>query len=166
MDCKDFLLKGAQILDQRGKTYDPAQGQERSMKKIVKAFEAITGVKLTEAQGWEFMACVKQVRAFQRPEYHEDSWQDFVNYAALGAEAASEADGKILKRAVKPEMETPTLWNQNLTEMERTAWGIYSDHQTAKGYNVQHWEMLDLHDKNRWMDVARDSTEPEVQPFS
>lgn len=89
--ANDFLSNGIRILSERGKQYDKDdQQQERSMQKVVKVFNEICGKDLTEAEGWEFMALVKQVRAFSRPGvYHEDSWQDGVNYLALGGEAAS-----------------------------------------------------------------------------
>lgn len=96
-----YLERGIEILADRGKTYDKDdKQQERSMEKIVKVFNIITGKELTEVEGWMFMSCLKQVRAFQKKGFHEDSWQDFVNYAALGAEAAEAA----AKNLPEPEM--------------------------------------------------------------
>lgn len=82
-----FLENGHNILSSRAAEYDPNGQAERSMASVVIAFNAITLQDLTEAQGWEFMSVLKQVRAFRAPSYHPDSVQDNVNYAALMGEA-------------------------------------------------------------------------------
>lgn len=84
-----LLTKAKDLLDERGKTYDPKGKAERSMKKIVHAFNTITGQDLTEVQGWEFMAVLKQVRFFQNESKpHADSLEDLISYSALLGEAA------------------------------------------------------------------------------
>lgn len=83
----DFLRRGAAILEERGQEYDTPAG-ERSAARTVAAFNAITGHKLTEADGWLFLQLLKDARQWQNPDrYHADSAEDGVNYAALKAEA-------------------------------------------------------------------------------
>ncbi len=72
---------------ERGKTYDPSGGEERSMPRIVAAFNAIRGKDLTETDGWVFMQCLKMVRGAVTPG-HIDSSLDGVAYAALAGESA------------------------------------------------------------------------------
>lgn len=80
------LTAAPQHMQDRAATYDRPEG-ERSMAATVAAFNAITGAEMTEAQGWLFMAVLKQVRLFQRPGYHADSAEDAAAYVALMAEA-------------------------------------------------------------------------------
>ena len=70
----------------RAATYD-TPGGERSMGQAVAVFNLHHGTALTEAQGWHFMAVLKQVRAFQRGGYHADSIEDCAAYVALMGEA-------------------------------------------------------------------------------
>jgi hypothetical protein len=88
-----LLKRAAEIMEERGRQYD-AEGGERSMMRTVNAFNAITGGNMTEAQGWLFMACLKQVRQWQKPEYHADSAEDGIAYAALLAECLSNGGAK------------------------------------------------------------------------
>lgn len=81
-----LLTKAAAIMTERGKTYDSPEG-ERSMGKTVRAFNAITDRDLTESEGWLLMLMLKQVRLFTAMEYHADSAEDAIAYAALLAEA-------------------------------------------------------------------------------
>jgi len=83
----DLLTEVADTLAERGKAYDQPLG-ERSMKKTVRVFNIITGNELTESEGWEFLLCLKQVRAFSGAKLHEDSLLDAIAYAALLAESA------------------------------------------------------------------------------
>ena len=83
--------RAAAHMHDRASTYDEPEG-ERSMGKIVTAFNAITGRDLTESEGWMFMQQVKLVRLFTRSEYHADSAEDNIAYAALLAEA--KGDGR------------------------------------------------------------------------
>lgn len=84
--ANEFLEKALGLLLDRGKNYDPDGQQERSMGKIVQVFNTITGKELTEAEGWLFMTCLKQVRLFNKPGFHKDSAEDLISYAALLAE--------------------------------------------------------------------------------
>jgi len=81
----ELLARAAALLIERGRDYDQPQG-ERSMSKTVDAFNVITGLGMTETQGWLFMMCLKQVRAFSCVVPHKDSLHDLIAYAALMAE--------------------------------------------------------------------------------
>ena len=81
-----FLAKAATLIAQRGQQYDQLEG-ERSMGKTVTAFNAITGMSLTESEGWLLVQLLKDVRQWSTPNYHQDSAEDCVAYAALKAEA-------------------------------------------------------------------------------
>ena len=85
-DAIGFLEAAADVMRERGRTYDKASG-ERSIAATVAAFNAITGHALTEADGWGFMLLLKLVRQYQAAEYHPDSALDAVAYSALMAEA-------------------------------------------------------------------------------
>ena len=73
-------------MEDRAATYDKPEG-ERSMGSTVLAFAAITGVLMTEEQGWLFMALLKAVRS-QQGAYRSDSYEDGAAYFALAGEAA------------------------------------------------------------------------------
>jgi len=85
----ELLGRAAALMHERGQTYDEPEG-ERSMGKIVTAFNGVTGRDLTESEGWMFMQQVKLVRLFTRSDYHADSAEDNIAYAALLAEAKGE----------------------------------------------------------------------------
>ena len=85
--AQGILEQAASEMRDRAKTYDKPQG-ERSMAATVSAFSAITGVTMTEQQGWQFMEVLKMVRSNQG-EYRADSFIDGAAYAALAGEAAS-----------------------------------------------------------------------------
>ena len=81
-----LLQRAAEIMAERGKQYDSAgQQKERSMGRIVAAFNALYGTQLTEQQGWHFMLLLKLARQKDKP--HADSMEDAIAYAALAAEA-------------------------------------------------------------------------------
>src|SRR5690606_3707051 len=61
---------------------------ERSMCATVEAFRAITGIRVTQEQGWLFMALLKAVRS-QQGDYRADSYEDGAAYFALAGEAAA-----------------------------------------------------------------------------
>ena len=84
--AEQFLHQAAELMAERGKEYDKPSG-ERSMGNSVAAFNAITGRDLSEAEGWLLMSLVKRVRQYSTPNYHKDSAEDAVAYAALEAEA-------------------------------------------------------------------------------
>lgn len=89
----DILNNARDIMIQRGKDYDNPEG-ERSMNQIVGAFNAITGSKMTEAEGWLFMLVLKAVRQWQAKGYHQDSAEDGVAYSSLLAECLSRGEEK------------------------------------------------------------------------
>ena len=74
-------------MSDRAATYDRPQG-ERSMGATVEAFRAVSGISLTEEQGWIFMALLKAVRS-QQGEYRADSYEDGAAYFALAGESAA-----------------------------------------------------------------------------
>ena len=83
----DILLRAGAEMADRAATYDKPEG-ERSMGATVAAFEAVTGVSLTEEQGWLFMSLLKAVRS-QQGRYRADSYVDGAAYFALAGEAAA-----------------------------------------------------------------------------
>lgn len=83
------ILAEAKAALQRGVTRDTPEG-ERSMGHTVRIFEAVTGIALTETQGWVFMLCLKQAR-MMRGKPHPDNYVDLAGYAALAGESALEA---------------------------------------------------------------------------
>jgi hypothetical protein len=83
----ELLGRAAALLAERGRDYDHHEG-ERSVSKTVDVFNVITGGRMTKTEGWLFMICLKQVRAFTTYPHHEDSLHDLIAYAALMAEEA------------------------------------------------------------------------------
>lgn len=63
-------------------------GGERSMAATVRAFNALTGKNLTEAEGWEFMILLKLVRGRQGA-FRADDYVDAAAYAGLLGECES-----------------------------------------------------------------------------
>lgn len=95
MKSTEFLQAAIDVQAERGKQYDKPSG-ERSMAATVSAFNCITGSTIEESDGWMFLGLLKLVRQSQNPEqYHHDSALDFVAYASLYAEAASEQCGQL-----------------------------------------------------------------------
>ena len=88
VSAADICKQAIETMAERGKTYDKSQGRERSMGKTVAAFNALTGHKLTEEQGWLFMAVLKMARA-QQGEYKHDNYLDGTAYFSLAGEAAA-----------------------------------------------------------------------------
>lgn len=82
----DILTAALGHMCDRAATYDKPEG-ERSMGATVDAFKAVTGVSMTEEQGWLFMALLKAVRS-QQGAYRADSYEDGAAYFALAGEAA------------------------------------------------------------------------------
>lgn len=83
----DFLQAGLRHMQDRATTYDKPGG-ERSMGATVEAFQAITGLSMTEEQGWLFMTLLKAVRS-QQGGYRGDNYEDGAAYFALTGEAAA-----------------------------------------------------------------------------
>ena len=86
MTASDFLGAALSHLGDRASTYDNPTG-ERSMGRTVEAFNAITGHKLTEEQGYLFMVLLKAVRS-QQGKYKSDSYEDGAAYFALMGEVS------------------------------------------------------------------------------
>lgn len=86
MRAADFLRAGLGHMEDRASTYDKPEG-ERSMNATVKAFEEITGIVLTEEQGWLFMVVLKLVRS-QQGNFRADNYEDAGAYCGLQGEAA------------------------------------------------------------------------------
>lgn len=82
----ELLGRAAKHMHDRSATYDKPEG-ERSMGRAVAAFNAITGHNLSESEGWLLLQVLKDVRLFTRSDYHADSAEDCIAYAALKAEA-------------------------------------------------------------------------------
>jgi hypothetical protein len=82
----EFLERAADLMLERGKEYDSPTG-ERSMERTVFAFNVLTGNILSEQDGWLFMLLLKLSRQQQSTEWHQDSSEDAIAYAALLAEA-------------------------------------------------------------------------------
>ena len=91
MTASDFLVAALNHLGDRASTYDNPTG-ERSMGRTVEAFNAITGHKLTEEQGYLFMCLLKQVRS-QQGKYKSDNYADLTAYASLMGECAAKVRG-------------------------------------------------------------------------
>ena len=85
-DATSILAKARQHMLDRAAAYDKPEG-ERSMRRTVEAFNAITGRDLEESEGWLLLQVLKDVRDRQRREPHVDSLEDGIAYAALKAEA-------------------------------------------------------------------------------
>lgn len=84
--AEQLLRKAEALMAERGKQYDSTgQNRERSMGRIVAAFNCLYGTSLTEQQGWYFMLLVKLARQEVKP--HADSMEDAIAYAALAGEA-------------------------------------------------------------------------------
>ena len=86
MKADAILRAGLDTLVARGVKRDQPDG-ERSMPRIVRVFEAITGIRLTEREGLLFMVSMKLVRE-GRGAPDADDYIDLVNYVALAGEAA------------------------------------------------------------------------------
>jgi len=104
----EILQAAAGHMNDRAATYDKPAG-ERSMGAAVRAFEAVTGIHITETQGWLFMAVLKAVRS-QQGAYRADSFEDGAAYFALAGEAA--AAQPVLQQAdAKPDGDGLIPWH-------------------------------------------------------
>ena len=86
-----ILEAGLKHMTDRASTYDKPEG-ERSMSATCGAFQAVTGIALTEEQGWLFMALLKAVRS-QQGAYKTDNYEDGAAYFGLMGEAAKSERG-------------------------------------------------------------------------
>ena len=82
----DLLVEAADIIGARAAARDTPEG-ERSMRRTVEAFNALHGTRLTELQGWHFMALLKLARATAGTPARDD-YIDLSAYAALAGECA------------------------------------------------------------------------------
>lgn len=81
-----YLLKAAaDTILERGAQRDLPEG-ERSMARAVQAFNALTGQKLSETDGWLFMTILK-ISRHQGGSFHRDDLQDGIAYLALALES-------------------------------------------------------------------------------
>lgn len=87
MRAPDILTRAADEMRARGKQRDTPEG-ERSMARTVASFNALTGLSLTEAQGWVFMCCLKLARGTSNSTVLDDT-VDLAAYAALWGECTS-----------------------------------------------------------------------------
>lgn len=85
--ASEVLSAGIETLGQRAADRDVVE--ERSMAKVVALFNLKHGTNLTEAQGWNFMTTLKEVRALIGDKFRLDDYVDQVNYIALEAECRS-----------------------------------------------------------------------------
>lgn len=97
----DFLRAGLKHMEDRAITYDKPEG-ERSMGATVRAFAEITGVQMTEEQGWLFMATLKAVRT-QQGKFRQDNYEDGAAYFALAGESASHSRAPNPAPAIDPD---------------------------------------------------------------
>jgi hypothetical protein len=95
MTAANILQNALGHMQDRAATYDKPDG-ERSMGATVDAFKAVTGVLMTEEQGWLFMALLKAVRS-QQGAYRADSYEDGAAYFALAGESAAKERDDIEK---------------------------------------------------------------------
>lgn len=84
-----ILRKSLEHMEDRAASRDQPAGGERSMARVVKAFNAATGHVLTERDGWLFMVQLKLVRAATTQTGVADDYEDMAAYAALAGECAS-----------------------------------------------------------------------------
>lgn len=89
MNASGFANRAVELLVDRGVDRDQPTG-ERSMKRCVDTFNAMTENCLTEEEGWQFMVFLKMAR-MQGGAFRQDDYEDAVSYAALMAEAATQA---------------------------------------------------------------------------
>ena len=84
----DILKRAAKHMEDRAAARDQPGG-ERSMRRTVDAFNAITGHRVSERDGWMFMVMLKAARACTTPSGLPDDYEDLVAYAGLAGESAS-----------------------------------------------------------------------------
>lgn len=92
MKAHQILESALSHLVERGKQYDKGGKEERSMAQAVGIFEAMTGHKIPETDGWLFMLAVKLARSRSGAGFKADTYEDAAAYIALAAESAACAD--------------------------------------------------------------------------
>ena len=86
MSAIGMLDDAQKAIGNRAAERDRTDG-ERSMRAAVDAFNALTGHKLTERDGWMFMVMLKASRA-QAGRFRADDYIDGAAYFALAGESA------------------------------------------------------------------------------
>jgi hypothetical protein len=85
----DLLKRAIAIQEERASEYEQ-EGGERSMAKVVSAFNIISGREgdkaLSESDGLLIMCILKMVRGQSKKDPHRDSVEDFVSYSSLFGE--------------------------------------------------------------------------------
>lgn len=99
------------------------------MSATVEAFRAVTGVDMTEEQGWLFMAVLKAVRS-QQGDYRADSYEDGAAYFALAGEAGAKFDEPV---AWIPNRSKVLPVNENTNVLIKFRDGDMSDFPTQAG---------------------------------
>lgn len=123
--AEQLLQKAAEIMAERGAQYDSTgQQRERSMGRIVAAFNALYGTQLTEQQGWHFMVLLKLARQQAKP--HADSMEDAIAYAALAAEAGFAALDASVQCAPAAKADGAVLY-ATITSLEKERDGLRND---------------------------------------
>jgi len=85
-NAPQILANAINCIGNRAQERDQPNG-ERSMTKAVNSFNALTGHKLTEREGWVFMAILKLSRS-QAGRHQLDDYVDGCAYIALAGESA------------------------------------------------------------------------------
>lgn len=85
-EAHEIAEAALQHVKDRASTYDQSNG-ERSAGRTATAFNAITGKDLTESDVWLLLQLLKDVRQWSKEDYHQDSAEDCIAYAALKAES-------------------------------------------------------------------------------
>lgn len=89
MKAHDLLQESAYTLSQRGEQNGYDKKEERSAADIAALFNAKTGHDISEADAWQFMICLKEVRLKRQQENGgdiKDTMIDLISYQALLAE--------------------------------------------------------------------------------
>ena len=91
MNAPDILISAAACIGDRAAQRDCKTTGERSMATATATFNALTGYRLTERQGWIFMAVLKLARA-QAGRDVLDDYVDGAAYIALAGETIGDAE--------------------------------------------------------------------------
>jgi hypothetical protein len=94
MKAHEILRNSAQHIEDRATARDQPQG-ERSMRRTVESFNALTGHQLSERDGWLFMVQLKAARACCTPHGTRDDYEDGASYFALAGECVSEDSASV-----------------------------------------------------------------------
>lgn len=95
MKADQILQKAQDAMKSRAAERD--RDEERSMLPCVKAFNALTGHKLTEEQGWLFMVVLKLSRSQGGHQNVADDYIDGAAYFALAGESVLETNKPTIK---------------------------------------------------------------------